>query len=157
MNQTLQYIITGAAVAMFAGIAWAQFKKGTRTESGDIIKFYKEEAASYKDIIEKKDARHTEEIKKLTADFNGQMHTLSEKFGILQGKYDAEKEAREKAEEILKDKNPETIGFMQFMIKATENQDMVNKEIIGMISDVHKMVKEEHDRETHIEATIKKA
>lgn len=147
MPPFLQYLLGICAVAVAAGIAFAQFRRAGRGESGDIIKYYKEESASYKDILEKKDNKHAEEIKKLTSDFNQQIHQLTEKFGMLQGQYNAEKGMRERAEAILKDRNPETTKFMTDTVAALG-------EIMKFMVKLNQHMEDEKKREMHIDGTI---
>lgn len=156
MNIYLQIVIAICAVSASTGIAFAQFRKGTRTESGDIIKFYKEQSDNYKDMMEKKEAAHNIEVKEITQTFTEKVNALTREVGELRGQYNAEKKQREQYEEILKDKNPETEQFMKLMIKAVDDQSKINKEVVSLLGEIHTMSKAEHDRDFKIEATLTK-
>lgn len=163
MNTYLQYIIAFGVLGLSAGNFFTGFGKGSRGGSGELIEFYKKEAADYKDMSAKKDIKHAEEIKAITADFNGKYHDLTQKFGELQGQYNAEKGMRERAEEILKDKNPETKAFMELVIKSCEDQGKVNEAVTKamtkmgeILGEIHTMAKAEHDRDIQITSTISK-
>lgn len=139
----VQTIITFGTLALLAGIAFAMFKKGNRTESGEQIKFYKEESTTYRDMLTRKEEKHAQEIKDLTADFHSKFTKLSQDFGILQGQYIAEKEAREKAEAILKDRNPETEKFMKSTIG-----------VLGEIKDFMEKINKHMEQDIQIESRI---
>ncbi len=140
----IQTALTYSALALLGGIAFAQFRKGRMGASSEIIEFYKKEAANYKDMMEKKDSAHTLEIKALSTEFHTKFSALSKDFGILQGQYNAEKEARIKAEEILKDKNPETVTFMQNTVA-----------VLGEIKDFMGKINKHMEAEIKVESTIK--
>ena len=146
MNIYLQFIITGCAIAGFIGIAFAQFSRSKRSESGEIIEFYKQQATEYKSILEvtRKEyiAKHEE---------------LLSQVGVLRGELNTEKKLREQYEAILKDKNPETEQFMKLMVSATHDQGEINKEVVGILKEIHAMSKAEHGRDFNIHATVTKS
>ncbi len=145
MNPYIQYILTGSAVGTSIGIAFAYFKRGNRSESGEIIEFYKKQAADYKDILEttRKEyiAKHEE---------------LLSQVGVLRGELNTEKKLREQYEAILKDKNPETEAFMKLMIQAVKDQSEVNKEVVSVLKEIHTYAKAEHDRDFKVTSTVTK-
>lgn len=149
MNIYIQYILAFGVLGLAAGNFFGSFGKGNRQGSTDVINFYKAEAANYKDMSDKKDTRHSLELKELTQEFNQKVHELTEKFGILQGQYNAEKAQREQYEAILKDRNPETEKFMAFMVDT-------QKEVVIILKEIHAMAKAEHDRDLNITATVTK-
>jgi hypothetical protein len=145
MNIYLQIIIGICAVAFTGGTAFAQFKKGDRTGSGELIDFYKKEAEGYKDMMTKKEEGYI--IK---------MNELIREVGELRGQFTAMKEQKEAYEAILKDRNPEMEIFMKLMANAVKDQGDVNKEVVSILKDIHTMAKAEHERDFQINATITK-
>ncbi len=145
MPQYLEYILTGAAIGTALGVAFASFRKGNRSESGEIIEFYKKQAADYKDILETTRKEYVAKHEDLLA-----------QVGILRGELNTEKKLREQYEAILKDKNPETEAFMKLLIKAVEDQNKVNKEVVTILKEIHTYAKTEHDRDLQITSTITK-
>lgn len=148
----LQYIGIGAATGLILGVLSVYIIKGRRTESGDLIKFYKEEASGYKEMAEAIRKEYSDKFEKITREM-----------GELKGQYTAEKEAREKWEAIAKDKNPEMTEFMKIMLKSCEDQGKagveqgkINVEILLLLKDIHKMQQQEHDRDFKAELTVTK-
>lgn len=145
MNIYLQYIITGAAVAGLLGVAFAQFRKGNRNESGEIIEFYKKQAESYKEMMETTRKEYTDKHE-----------LLVKEVGQLRGELSAEKKLREQAELILKDKNPETQAFMTLVTNAVNDQGKINKQVVEILQEIHEYAQEEHERDIKITGTITK-
>ncbi len=145
MSPYLQTIIAIGVVAMSAGTFVAQFRKGNRSESGEIIEFYKKQAADYKDILETTRKEYIAKHEDLLA-----------QVGVLRGELNTERKLREQYELILKDKNPETEAFMKLLIKAVEDQNKVNKEVVTILKEIHIMATQEHDRDLKITSTVTK-
>ncbi len=74
----------------------------------------------------------------------------------MQGKYEKEKEEKDKWEAIAKDKNPETKEFMTFMVQAVKDQAESHRKIVEVLNDIHTMTKDEHDRDLQITSTVTK-
>lgn len=145
MNLYIQYVLSFFAIAMMSGVAFAQFRKGFRIESGDIVTFYKTQAENYKEMMEETRKDYTKKHEELLAEV-----------GVLRGELNTEKRLREQYELILKDKNPETEEFMKLMIKAVADQGEVNKEVVSVLKEIHTMSKAEHDRDFKVETTVTK-
>lgn len=143
MNIYLQIILGVCAVATSAGIAFAQFRKGARGETGDIAKFYKERMEDYKLIAD--------ETRK---EYTAKHEDLLKRFGVLQGEFNTEKALRIQYETILKDRNPETEAFMVLVTKAVTDQGEVNKEVVAILKQIHEYAKEEHDKTLEITSTV---
>lgn len=126
MNIYLQIVLGICAIASSAGIAFAQFRKGARVESSDLITFYKKEADGYKDMMEKTRNEYTTKHE-----------ALLKEVGELRGQLISEKKQKELYEAILKDRNPETEQFMKLMVQSVTDQGVVNKEIVRMIGEIH--------------------
>lgn len=153
MNIIVQYILTGCGIAGACGILWGQIVSRGRTESGEIIKFYKEQATEYKTISDAKSEKHAEQIKsmseghttqirELTKEFNEKYTKLSQEFGEIQGKYKV-------TQEILQGKDPETKEFMtQSLSTLGEIKDFMEK--------INQHMEDEKKREIHIDANITK-
>lgn len=149
MNTYLQYILTIFGVITMCGVAFAQFRKGSRGESSEIIKFYKEEALNYKDMLQKKEEAHTVKISELTKDFTEKINGLSREVGELRGQLTAEKKQNERFEQIFQNRNPEMEKFMTFMVNT-------QKEVVDVLKEIHAMTKAEHDRDFQVTSTITK-
>ena len=111
--------------------------------SETVQKFWQNQAENYKAMMDKKDEAHIAEIKSINTEFHEKFNKISKEFGILQGQYNAEKEARQKAEEILKDRNPETAKFMTDTVEA-----------LGQIMEFMKTINKHMDQDLKIESTI---
>lgn len=145
MNEYIQISLAVCAVAAMGGVAVAQFRKGGRMEASELIKFYQAEAAGYKEMAEKTRREYTDKHEGLIKDIAGMKAELG-----------AERKLREQYESILKDRNPETIKFMEFMIQATKDQSESNKEIARVLGEIHTYAKAEHDRDFKVTSTISK-
>ncbi len=145
MNITVQNIITWISLTGFVGLAIAQIRTKTRSESGDIVKFYKDRMEDYKVIAETTRKEYTDKHEELLR-----------KFGVLQGEFNTEKALRLQYETILKDKNPETETFMKLVTQAVTDQQEVNKEVVKILAEIHTMAKAEHERDFNITATVTK-
>ncbi len=145
MNIYFQIIIAIGVLGLSAGNFFANFRKGNRTESGEIIDFYKKQTSEYKEILES-----------TRKDYIAKHEDLLAQVGVLRGELNTERKLREQYEAILKDKNPETEAFMKLMIKAVDDQSKVNIEVAGILKEIHKFAKEEHDRDIKITGTITK-
>ncbi len=145
MNTYLQYLLTGASLGTAFGVAFAYFKRGSRNETGEIVDFYKKQATDYKEMLEVTRKEYTQKHEDLLA-----------QVGALRGELNTEKRLREQYEAILKDKNPETEAFMKLMVQSVKDQSEVNKEIVGVLKEIHAMSKAEHERDFNISATVTK-
>lgn len=156
MNIYVQYILAAGGLGTAFGIAFAYFFRGKRTESGEIISFYKEQAENYKTMMHTKEEAHAVKMEEVTKYFTEKVNELTKELGVLQGQYTAEKNQREQYELILKDKNPETEAFMKMVTQACNDQSIINKEVVSILKDIHTMQKAEHDRDFKIESTVTK-
>lgn len=146
MNSTiLQTIIAVGVVGLSIGTFFAQFSRGKRSESGEIIDFYKKQAEEYKTILQTTRDEYTKKHEDLV-----------KQVGELRGELNAERKLREQAESILKDRNPETQEFMKLLTNAVKDQSAVNKEVVGVLKEIHTMAKEEHERDFKITSTVSK-
>ncbi len=139
MDIYIQYILAFFGVIAMAGVAFAQFKKGFRTESGDLITFYQKEALGYKEMMETTRKDYAKKHEELLA-----------QVGELRGELNAEKRLREQYELILKDRNPETEEFMRFMVQSAKDQADNNKKIVEVLNIIHIAVA----KDLKIEATV---
>lgn len=139
---------------------YSKGRKDTKNEevsSADTLKdFWKKQADDYKQALDEERRNNKAEIEKITSGFHIQFQDLKERFGVLKGQYEAEKTQREKAEEILKGRDPETKQFMETMLKATKDHDESHKKITEALNSLLSMAKEEKDRDIHISATVSK-
>lgn len=149
MNIYLQYITIGVSLGTALGVAAAFFWKNKNSSSGEALSLLQKENEIFRDQLHKKEEAHLREVKEIREEFTKQVSDLTEKFGIMQGKYEKEKEEREKFEAIAKDKNPETQEFMKFMIDT-------QKEVVNILKEIHTYAKVEHDRDFNITATVTK-
>ena len=167
MLEKIQLAITIVlGVGMFAGsLAFVVDKFFSRKKKEDveelssangIAKFWKEQAEQYKAVADEKEKSYASKLELLTKDFNDKYTDLKEKFGKLQGQYEAEKGARERAESILKDRNPETQKFMEAMLKSAKDTSEHNEKAAVILEDIFRMCKAEHERDFKVEATVTK-
>lgn len=126
------------------------FRKGSKIERSDILssaeqlaKFWQEQAQGYKTMMEEKDAKYTEKI-----------NTLTREVGELKGQLNAETNQKKEYLAILQNRDPETKKFYEYVMKAIENQETVNSEMIRVLKEIHTMTTEERNREMHVEGTI---
>lgn len=118
----LQIIFTGASaiavVVAAVAFAVAQWRSTTTKENlqskDDLIKTLKENAVAERD---KADRLQT------------QINDLSREFGELKGQFEAAQKEKEAYLNILKDRNPEQIEFMKFMIDSAKQNTIAMGEI----------------------------
>lgn len=150
--QWFQYTMTGflgiAAAAALIGVAYSQFRKGSRTESGEIVEFYKNQANNFKEIAETTRKEYTLKHEELLKEV-----------GVLRGELNTERKLREQYEAILKDRNPETTEFMKTMLaigeqatKFMDAQSKNNLEVARILGEIHTMVQSD----LKVEATVTK-
>ncbi len=152
MDKYLQWILIAGSLATSIGIAVANFMRGNRGESGEIIEFYKKQASEYKIILESTRKEYTEKHE-----------GLIKEVGTIRGELNTERQLRQQYEAILKDKNPETTAFMQLMVQSTKDQAESHKAIVKgltaiseVMNDIHTMAKAEHERDFKVTATVQK-
>lgn len=140
------------------------FNKDTKEEKSDVVssantimEFWKNQAEEYKVIGDEKDKRHSEKIAELTKDFTAQITALTREVGELKGQLTAESIQKKEYLAILQNRDPETKKFMEIMLKAEEDHDASHKEMMEVLSQIHKMTKDEHDRDFKIVSTVTKA
>ncbi len=143
------------------GLLLNMIKKKPRDENNEVLNsantimdFWKNQAEQYKTISDEKDKTYNEKITSLTKSFTDQIASLSREIGELKGQLTAETSQKKEYLAILQNRDPETKKFMEYMIKANENQTETNKEIIRILSEIHTMTKEEQDRELKVTSTI---
>ena len=136
------------------------FRKGSKQEksevinsSQEVITFWKTTAENYQTILSTKEK-----------DWNEKFQGLTREFGELKGKYEAEKAQTERLEKIFQNRDPESQKFMELVIKAidnqnktNENQNKVNTEMVRVLTAIHTLAVEEHNREIHVESTVTKS
>lgn len=140
MEKYTSIILLGATLGATFGVAFAYFRKGNRSESGEIIEFYKKQAGDYKEMLEATRKEYTEKHE-----------ALIKEVGVIKGELNTERQLRQQYEAILKDKNPETEAFMKLMVQAVKDQGEVNKEVVSVLKDLHTMAKAEAEREIQID------
>lgn len=153
----LSYIFMGiAAIGIFAGglgYIIGKFKAGTKQETSDVVSsadqlvnFWKDQAEGYKVMMAEKDKSNDEKFQALNAEI-----------GKIQGQL-LEKEKQNKTYlEILQNRDPEMKMFMETMIKSANEQAAVNANVVKVLSDIHTLCQQEHDRDLHITADITKS
>lgn len=157
INQTILIVVSIiASVGIFVGgIGYfvSLFRKGSKQEKSDVISssqevitFWKTQAENYQTILAQKEKEWNEK-------FTG----ITREFGELKGKYDAEKAQTDRLEKIFQNRDPESQKFMELVISAIGNQNKVNTEVVRVLSEIHTLAKDEHDREIHVESTVTKS
>lgn len=160
LKQVISYIpqVATAVIIIIAGGGYIirTFNKDGSQEKVDVVNsantildYWKKQAEEYKIVIDAKDKAHSEKVTELTKDFNIQMNSVSKEVGELKGQLNAEKAQNERLEKIFQNRDPETQKFMEFMVKAMENQDKI-------LSEIFKIVKAEENRELKITSTVVK-
>lgn len=145
MDPYIQYILTGGALGTAFGVAFAYYKKSNRSESGEIVEFYKKQATDYKEMLEVTRKEYTEKHE-----------ALIKEVGTIRGELNTERQLRQQYEAILKDKNPETEAFMKLMVQAVKDQAGVNKEVVEILKEIHGMSKAEQKRDFEVTSTVTK-
>lgn len=138
------------------GLLFNMFKKKPRDENNEIItsatnqmEFWKKQHEEEKEIGKIKEEKYTTRVDEITKDFTSQINLLSREVGELKGQLNAEKAQNERLEKIFQNRDPETQKFMEYMVKAMENQDK-------MLNEIYKLTKSEQDRELKVTSTIVK-
>lgn len=151
MNIYLQYIPTAVMIGTAFGVGITYFFRSKSSSSGEALSLLEQENKIFRDQLHKKEEDHAKEVKEIRAEFTKQVSELTERFGFMQGKYEKEKEDREKWEAIAKDKNPETKEFMTFMVST-------QKEVVTILKEIHIMLQQEAEREIKVDthSTISK-
>ncbi len=157
-NNTLQIILTVMGILTSLGLLaggigylYSKLKSGAkeaRAESTDLVtsndqikQFYKEQ---------------NEDLKNINKVLSDKVETLTREVGEIRGQLNAETRQKEEYLLILKDKNPETKQFMEYMVQAVKDQTTVNTEIVRILGEIHAMAKAEHERDFKITATVTK-
>lgn len=159
-KQLLSYIPQVAAVLIIvvAGGGWVirlfnkdgtQDKNDVVNSANTILQYWKTQAEEYKIVIDAKDKAHSEKVSTLTTEFTKQITKLTGEVGELRGQLSAETNQKKEYLAILQNRDPETQKFMEFMVKAMENQDKI-------LSEIFKIVKAEENRELKITSTVVK-
>lgn len=153
-----QIITSGAEIigslALFAfgaGYLSSKFKSGTKeqkSENTDLISSNDQIKQFYKD--------QNDDYKKIIAQQTADIHDLNRRVGEMKGQLEIVQAQNKEYLAILQNRNPEMDEFMKFMIKATENQAVSQKEMIRILGEIHIMTKAEHERDFKVEATVTK-
>lgn len=152
----------GSAGLLIGGTGYviSIFKKGSKQKDSDVLSsadqlssFWKEQVEGFKTII----AELTSKLEKQKDDHNIEMKKLIDELGQVKGQLNAETKAKSEYLDILQNRDPETKKFMEYMIKAVENQSSINAEIVRVLGEIHSMTKAENERDLKIDATIHKA
>lgn len=147
--QQITGIIVGLGILAAAlGYLFTQFFRGgseALKSDTERINFFQKEAKDYKEMM-------ASDRKEFTA----KIETLTRQVGELRGQLEGEKKLREQYEALIKDRNPETEKFREFMVKAVEDQNNVNKEVVNVLKEIFIMTKAEHDKDFKVEITTTK-
>lgn len=169
-NQTLEtiFMIVGVlgSIGLFAGglgYLINLFKKGGREEKDDIItssekltEFFKSQSEGYKIMMEAKDEKWRVELKEKDEKYRIEVQSLTREVGELKGQLNAEKATNERLEKIFQNRSPEMEEFMKFMVQAVKDQTESHQKIVEVLFDIHKMAKDEHERDFSITAQVTK-
>lgn len=144
--------ISIGAILFSAGFAYEKIFNGKKnakaeevTSADGLVKFWKERADEYKTAMETKDRENTEKFSQ-----------MSREIGELRGQLNSETQQKKDYLAILQNRDPETKKFMEYMMKATQDHDIAHTEMMRVLGEIHNFVKEEHDRDFKIDATIHK-
>lgn len=152
---TIGYIVAGLSSVgvFFGGVGYliSKYKGGSleqKSESNDLISsndqiklFYKEQNEDRQRIIETQ---------------NEKIQALTREVGELRGQFNAETKQKEEYLAILQNRNPEMQKFMELLVTAVKDQQMVNKEIVKLLGEIHAMSTAEHERDFKVTATVSK-
>ena len=139
MNHIIITIITsiGSLGILAGGMGYLinTFRKGSKIEktevmttSQEVINFWKSQAENYQTILDKKES-----------EWNTKFQELTRQIGEIQGQLSAEKAQNERLEKIFQNRDPDHQKFMESVMKALSNQEVVNKEIVRVLSEIHGM------------------
>lgn len=158
MTLTSPFIIIfgslGSLGLLAGGIGYliSQFKTGTRqanndivSSSNEIITFYKTENDNLKIIMTEKDKSNDEKFRQLTAEI-----------GELRGQLNSEKANNERLEKIFQNRDPDTQKFQESMIQFVNDQSAVHVKIVQVLSEIHSLAIDEHNRDFKLTTTIEK-
>lgn len=134
------------------------FKKGTKQKDTEVISsadqlsnFWKDQVDGFKEVIKELTAK----IEKQKDDHNVEMKKILSELGEVRGRLGAEVKQKEEYLAILQNRDPETKKFMEYMIKAVENQSSVTAEIVRVLSEIHSMTKVDLDTDLKLESVLK--
>ena len=154
--KTIAIILGGISAFGFAiGYFYVRIIQGKKSgieDSSQITDFWKKRADDYKLMLDEKESAHIQRVK----DLSEQVNNLTREVGELRGQLNSEKKQNDKLEQIFQNRDPETKEFMLLMIKAVADQNLINKEVVGILKEIHNMSKLEHERDFSVTSTITK-
>lgn len=173
-----------AAITALIGVAYAQFRKGSRDESNAVVtsadnisEFWHKQADEYKAMMAVKEESFQKQFSDSTERYQKQISELTEKVGVLTGKLANSTEYADKLEKIFQGRNPEMEAFMKFMVQSSNEQGELMRQavkdateshtqIITVLKDIHDMSASNHQildarkdsgkKEVIIEGTLEK-
>ncbi len=142
-------IVSLGVLAGGIGYLISKFRSGSKEEKAAILssaetlaKFWEDQATGYKSMMAEKDKSNDEKFLKLTTELGEIRGQLLEK----------DKQVKQYLD-ILQNRDPETKKFNEYVIKAIENQTIVNQEMIRVLAEIHSMAKDEHERDFKVVTT----
>lgn len=145
--------ILGALGVFFGGGGYliSKYKGGTREEkeeSADIIssndqikQFFKDQNEDYKLIIKEQGVK---------------IEGLTREIGEIRGQLNAETNQKKEYLAILENRDPAMKASLDLLVQSVKDQQVVNKEIVRILGEIHSMAKDEHERDFQITSTVTK-
>lgn len=145
--------LAGLGLFFFGGgYLISKFKNGSKeeeAESVDLIKSNDTIKAFYKE--------QNEDLKTINKELGAKVELLTREVGEIKGQLNAETKAKEEYLAILRGRDPETKKFMELLVQAVKDQQEANAGILETLAEIHRMVKADHEKEIHIDATVSKS
>ncbi len=133
------------------GYFWGKINGGNKeakAESTDLISDSEKIKNFYKE--------QNEELKVINKTLGDKVEALTREVGEIRGQLNAETKQKADILAILQGRDPETKKFMEFMVQAVKDQTESHQKIVDVLSEIHKMAKDEHERDFKVEATVTK-
>lgn len=145
-------ILAGLGVFAFGGgyllSKWRTGSKEEQAEGRDLI--------SSNDQIKQFYKEQNDDLKNINNALGEKVEALTREVGEIRGQLNAEVRQKEAYLKILENRDPETKKFMELMTNAVKDQQIVNKEIVRILSEIHSMSTDEHNRDFKVTATVTK-
>lgn len=140
------------------GYFWGKIKGGAKeakAESTELVSSEQQIKEFYK--------KQNEDLQVIIAEQTKQINELSREVGEIKGQLNAETAQKKEFLAILQGRDPQTQKFMEFMTQCMKDQTESHTKIVDklmengkMILEIHKMTKDEHERDFKVEATVTK-
>ncbi len=119
----------------------------------------KEEEAESRDLISSNDQikefykQQNEDLKVINTELRSKIEGLTREVGEIKGQLNAETSQKKEYLAILQNRDPETKKFMELLVKAVEDQQVANKEMVELLGEIHGIVKAEQERDLKVVST----